>query len=134
MAMKNLIYLVIFLVLICFCSCVPFKEVEVYPTIQHDIQPTETFQSTTNVTQYDYKAGAPNIYPNITSEGITNTFNPYLYPDKFPSIDSYLIPMNPSVPTTYWTPSFYYNYLDTWYPPKESVIFWSGTAEVIVLD
>jgi hypothetical protein len=78
------------------------------------------------VTQYDYKAGPPNVYTNPAVNN-TESVNPYLvqqgldWSKYFPKL-----PDAPSTGTTSGRGGGWY------YAPPARVVFWSGSATVTV--
>jgi hypothetical protein len=93
------------LALVFLTSCVPFKQQEVVEQVVSipTVDIPAPLQSTTSVTQYDYKAGAPDVFteqPPIEPSAP----NPYLIHEQYQPLPDYFKPLKPAVPTTYWIP------------------------------
>ena len=84
--MKLYFALGIFVILLCAVGCLVSTE---QPTVQMPVIEVPTYNG---VTQYDYKAGAPNDYSVQGTDSITTTVNPYLVPEPSYTWDYYFPP------------------------------------------
>jgi hypothetical protein len=101
------------------------------PTVQPPIpQPVIQQQGWDGVTQYDYKAGAPNVYPTPPSTVNETTVNPYLITIHYPSIAEWLALRFPITvaPETMWMP-----YYPPYIPPVVTTIIWTGNVTITVI-
>lgn len=97
-------------------------------SIQPTVQPVLEIPTYNGVTQYDYKAGAPDIHtPQPAPE--TYAVNPYLNKAPEKNLGDYF----PEKPSTHYTPwmngwggYFYSN------PIPVYTVFWSGSATITV--
>lgn len=84
----------------------------------------EVQQSTTGVTQYDYKAGRPDEV-KAPSAARVDSVNPYLIP-QYIDMEKYF-PKMPDAPSTGITTGG-----GSYVPFYQPVVFWNGTATVTV--
>jgi hypothetical protein len=95
----------IILALVLLTGCIPFKQVTPIEQVVTDSVTIDQpiIQPTTSITQYDYKAGEPNVYtePLPLEQSIPNR---YLLPEQYQPITDYFKPMKPAAPQTWWIP------------------------------
>ena len=122
--------LVVLVIGLCTVGCLVSTE-------QPVVQPVLEVPTYNGVTQYDYKAGAPNDYSVSETNNDTATVNPYLIPEPSYSWE-YYFPQKPNIHYTPWaggSRGYYYAFSippEVPVPPPVSVVFWSGSAVVTV--
>jgi hypothetical protein len=89
-------------------SCVPAKAPEVYQAVQQSQQSTVNpyMGNMTQTPVYTPPAALETANTTIYDPNPPSPPNPYLNKVAPPALDSYLHPIHPSVPQTYWTPTY----------------------------
>jgi PBP1b-binding outer membrane lipoprotein LpoB len=102
-------------------GCVPFKQSEVYPTVV-----ANTTTKAWSLPVYKPPVQTLPTVDNMNEANPPDTVNPYLTPDSFRDIQSYMPNYIPRVGQTYWIPRFESIIAVT----ESATTFWTGTMIV----
>jgi hypothetical protein len=116
--MKYLIVLICTVIIL--TGCLPFKQVETYPAVVANETPKAW-----SLPVYSPPVQTLPIVDNTQEVKPPPTVNPYLTPDSFRDIQSYMPNYVPRVPPTYWIPNY------SSIPVADTLVtFWTGTIIV----
>lgn len=115
------------IVLICtaivLTGCVPFKSAEVFPAVVAN----NTVVSVPNPTPIYTPPTQP--YVPVVEEAKPPTVNPYLKAENYTDTNGYFPIYISNVPRTWWIPRY-----ETPAVPQDTIVFWTGTATVEVIN